>query len=190
MAERIPQSIAYLVVFRAFLAADGKTPATGKTIAVTISKNGGAFGNPAVGALNATEISSGFYKFTLAAGDTDTLGPLAWRGAEGTINDAGDVLTVVLAELKPYAVGTVTDASPAAGDFTGDSALSALDDFYNEQWVAFDQGGGLHPVARKVTDYVGAERRFLFTGTGDTADDRPFPAAPTNGDRFAILGHG
>ena len=95
MAERIPQSVSYLVVFRAFLASDGKTPATGKTIAVTISKNGAAFGNPNAGATNATEISSGFYKFTLDATDTGTLGPLAWRGAEGTINDAGDVLFVV-----------------------------------------------------------------------------------------------
>jgi hypothetical protein len=95
MAERIPQSVAYLAVFRAFLASDGKTPATGKTIAITISKNGGAFGNPAAGATNATEISSGFYKFTLGTTDTGTAGPLAWRGAEGTINDAGDVLTVV-----------------------------------------------------------------------------------------------
>lgn len=69
MAERIPQSVAYLVVFRAFLSSDGKTPATGKTIAMTISKNGGAFGNLAAGATNATEITSGFYKFTLASGD-------------------------------------------------------------------------------------------------------------------------
>lgn len=94
MAERIPQSVAYLVVFRAFLSSDGKTPATGKTIAMTISKNGGAFGNLAAGATNATEITSGFYKFTLASGDTDTVGPLAWRGAEAAINDAGDVLTI------------------------------------------------------------------------------------------------
>lgn len=97
MAERIPQSASYLVVFRAFLSSDGKTPATGKTIAITISKNGGAFGNPNVGALNATEISSGFYKFTLDATDTGTKGPLAWRGAEATINDAGDVLSVASA---------------------------------------------------------------------------------------------
>lgn len=96
MAERIPQSAAYLVVFRAYLASDGKTPATGKTIVITISKNGATtFSNPAAGATNATEMASGFYKFTLASGDTDTLGPLAWRGANVDINDAGDVLSVV-----------------------------------------------------------------------------------------------
>jgi hypothetical protein len=102
MAERIPQSVAYLVVFRAFLASDGKSPATGKTIVITISKNGGAFGNPNVGALNATEISSGFYKFTLDTTDTGTLGPIAWRGAEATINDAGDVLTIANAHNAGY----------------------------------------------------------------------------------------
>jgi hypothetical protein len=94
VAERIPQSVAYLVVFRAYLSADGKTPATGKTIAMTVSKNGAAFGNPNAGATNATEIASGFYKFTLDTTDTGTAGPLAWRGTHADINDAGDVLTV------------------------------------------------------------------------------------------------
>lgn len=95
MAERIPNAVAKLVVFRAILASDHVTPATGKTIAITISKNGGAFGNPNVGALNATEISSGFYKFTLDTTDTGTNGPVAWRGAVATIDDVGDVVEVV-----------------------------------------------------------------------------------------------
>jgi len=95
MPERIPKSIAKLVVFRAVLASDGKTAATGKTIPITISKNGAtSFSNPAAGATNATEMAGGFYKFTLAAGDVDTVGPLAWKGAEGTIVDVGDVFTV------------------------------------------------------------------------------------------------
>lgn len=119
MAERIPQSVSYLVVFRAFLASDGKTPATGKTIAITISKNGGAFGNPNAGATNATEISSGFYKFTLDTTDTGTLGPLAWRGAEGTINDAGDVLTVAKATN-----GGFSGVPDAAADAPGGLPIS------------------------------------------------------------------
>jgi hypothetical protein len=123
MAERIPQSLSYLVVFRAFLASDGKTPATGKTIAVTISKNGGAFGNPNAGATNATEISSGFYKFTLDTTDTGTLGPLAWRGAEGTINDAGDVLTVAKATNAGFsALPDVASGSAGAVPTTGAGA--------------------------------------------------------------------
>jgi hypothetical protein len=95
MPERIPNGVAKRVVFRAILASDHFTPATAKTIAITISKNGGAFANPAAGATNATEISSGFYYFDLGTGDTGTNGPLAWRGAVATVDDVGDVLEVV-----------------------------------------------------------------------------------------------
>lgn len=134
--ERIPQSIAKLVVFRAYLTGT-RTPATGKTIAITISKNGAAFGNIAAGATNATEISSGFYKFTLAAGDVDTQGPLAWRGAEGTIDEAGEVLEVTdpgdltTAVLNKIAdrIGRRTIANleaSADGDTLGEDCLYGL----------------------------------------------------------------
>ncbi|MGA4923214.1 hypothetical protein, partial [Bacillus subtilis] len=73
------------------------TEATGKTIAITISKNGGAFGNPAAGATNATEISSGWYTVPLGTGDTGTLGPLAIRGAVALIDDVGMWFQVVKA---------------------------------------------------------------------------------------------
>lgn len=82
-------STSLTVVFRAYLASDHVTPATGKTIAITISKNGGAFGNPNAGATNATELSSGFYKVTLDTTDTGTAGPLAVRGAVATVDDVG-----------------------------------------------------------------------------------------------------
>ena len=97
MPERIPNSVAKRVVFRAIGSSDHVTPATAKTISVTISKNGGAFGNPAAGATSATEISSGFYYFDLGTGDTATAGPLAWRGAGTGIDDVGDVYEVVSA---------------------------------------------------------------------------------------------
>ncbi len=109
MAERIPQSVAYLVVFRAYLSADGTTPATGKTIAITISKNGAtSFSNPAAGATNATEMAHGFYKFTLGINDTDTIGPLAWRGTNADINDAGDALSIT------NEITDISDRLPAA----------------------------------------------------------------------------
>jgi hypothetical protein len=91
-------------------------------------------------------------------------------------------------EVEPYLTGVVADAGPAAASFDGDSGLSAVDDYYNEQWLAF-HSGTLQGIARKVTDYTGATRTFTFSGTG-TADDAPFPAAPSNGDGFAIVGHG
>lgn len=93
----IPQSTAYLCVFKAFLASDHVTEATGKTIAITISKNGGAFGNPNAGATNATEITSGWYKVSLDTTDTNTVGPIAIRGAVATIDDVGTWVNVVKA---------------------------------------------------------------------------------------------
>jgi len=96
MTERIPQSTSKLVVFKAYLASDHVTEATGKTIAITISKNGAtSFSNPAAGATNATEMASGWYKVSLGTGDTDTLGALAVHGAVATVDDVGVPLEVV-----------------------------------------------------------------------------------------------
>ena len=97
MTLQIPQSTTFLCVFKAYLASDHVTEATGKTIAITISKNGGAFGNPNAGATNATEISSGWYKVSLDTTDTGTVGPLAIRGAVATIDDVGVLVQVVKA---------------------------------------------------------------------------------------------
>jgi hypothetical protein len=102
MTQRIPQTTSKMVVFKAYLASDHVSEATGKTIAITISKNGGAFGNPNAGATNATEISSGWYKVTLDTTDTGTLGPLAVRGAVATVDDVGVLLEVVSATSGGY----------------------------------------------------------------------------------------
>jgi hypothetical protein len=112
MTERIPQSASKLVVFKAYLASDHVTEATGKTIAITISKNGAtSFSNPAAGATNATEMASGWYKVSLGTTDTDTLGPLAVRGAVATIDDVGFCLRSLSA--TPTAV-EVADACSTA----------------------------------------------------------------------------
>jgi hypothetical protein len=93
----IPQSTSFVAVFKAYLSSDHVTEATGKTIAVTISKAGGAFGNPNAGATNATEISGGWYKVTLDTTDTATLGILALRGTSSGVDDIGDRFYVVSA---------------------------------------------------------------------------------------------
>lgn len=87
MADRISQSVAKRVPLKAYLASDHLSAATGKTIAVVISKNGAAFGNPNAGATNATEIASGWYYVDLDTTDTATAGPLIVRGTAGTIDD-------------------------------------------------------------------------------------------------------
>jgi hypothetical protein len=99
MSDQLLQSAAARVTLKAHLALDHITPATGlTTLAVVISKNGGAFENPNVGATNATEISAGWYYVDLDATDTNTVGPLVVRGTHGT-TDPAEVLARVVAPV-------------------------------------------------------------------------------------------
>lgn len=94
MPERIPQSVARRVSLKVFLSSDHISPATGKTVAVVISKNGGAFGNPSAGATNATEISNGWYYVDLSTTDTGTAGPLIVRGTATSCDDSEQLFFV------------------------------------------------------------------------------------------------
>ena len=114
MAERVPQSIAMEVMFMAYLASDHITPATGKTISITISKNHGALANPNAGATNATAISNGCYYVALATADINTLGNLWVHGAEGTIDDVNVFYRVVEANSGGFA-GIPSVAAGASG---------------------------------------------------------------------------
>lgn len=95
MPQRIPQSIALRVPLKAYLTSDHVSDATGKTIVITISKNGAAFGNPSAGATNATEIGNGWYYVDLSVTDTGTLGPVVIRGAVATVDNVEIVYQVV-----------------------------------------------------------------------------------------------
>jgi hypothetical protein len=75
------------------LASDGRTPATGLTPTVTISKNGGSFVAPAG---TVAEIGSGWYKLTPSGADTTTSGPLLLHATAATA-DPADVQAEVLA---------------------------------------------------------------------------------------------
>ncbi len=75
--------------------------------------------------------------------------------------------------------GNVNDAGAAAGDFDGNSGLSASDDFYNGAVLIFTSGT-LSGMGRRILDYTGSSRNIAL----ETA----FPTAPTNGDTFVILG--
>jgi hypothetical protein len=105
---RLPQSVAVRRVLKAYLASDHVSAATGKTIAVTISKNGAAFGNPSAGATSATEISAGWYYVDLSTADTGTKGPLVIRGTAAATDDVEIVHQVVDAHNADF------DALPAA----------------------------------------------------------------------------
>lgn len=97
MAERIPQTTTIRIPLQAYLSSDHVTPATGKTIVITLSKNGAAYGNPSGGATNATEIASGSYYVDLTTTDTGTLGPLFIKGSVATIDDVIAIYNVVKA---------------------------------------------------------------------------------------------
>lgn len=120
MRERIPQGGTTRCTFDAYLASDHLTAATGKTIAVTLSKNGAAFGNPAAGATNATEIGNGSYYVDVPPGDKASVGPLIVRGTEGTI-DPVKLHFDVVSDIE--AVKTVVDAIKVKTD----DLLSAAD---------------------------------------------------------------
>jgi hypothetical protein len=97
MPERIPQSTTIRVPLQAYLASDHVSAAVSKTIAITISKNGGSYANPSAGATNATGIASGSYYVDLSTTDSGTLGPLFVKGSEATIDDIIVVYNVVKA---------------------------------------------------------------------------------------------
>ncbi len=126
MPERIPQSTAILIPLYAVLSSDHITPATGKTIAITISVNGAAFGNPSGGATNATEIGNGWYYFSASTTDTGTLGPLIVHGAVATIDNVDIAYSVVSATSGGYTNLDATVSSRlASASYTAPSNLTA-----------------------------------------------------------------
>ena len=129
MPERIPNGVAKDVVFRAIASSDHFTPKTGVVPVITIweTGDGAAFKNPAAGATTATEIASGFYKFTLGATDVNVAGPMAWRAAVANMDDVGDVYEVVNVTNAGFtALPNVASGSAGAVIIsgTGTSALS------------------------------------------------------------------
>lgn len=84
-----------------------------------------------------------------------------------------------IAKDIPTTAGQVSDSAPEAKQFTGDSGLSATDDWYNGAYVLFT-GGALAGLLRGISDYVGSTRLIKLTS--------PLPQAPADGDPFEILG--
>lgn len=120
----LPKSAAYTFCFKMVLAVDGHTPATGLTVAITISKNGAAFGNLNAGATNATEISAGIYKVALDSTDTGTEGDLIVRGTAATADDLLEICQVAApVKLADVVTHGGTTAKFRLGTTSGDPAL-------------------------------------------------------------------
>lgn len=107
MPERIPQSTTLRVPLRAYLSTDHLSAAAGKTIAVTISKNGAAFGNPSGGATNAVEIANGWYYVDLTTTDTGTTGPLVVYGTATGVDTVEVAYDVADPTAVTYGVNVV-----------------------------------------------------------------------------------
>jgi hypothetical protein len=118
------QSTAQRVLMKAFLSSDHVSIATGKTIAVQISKNGGAFANPSGGATNATEIASGWYYVDLSTTDTGSLGPLIVMGTCTGVDNVDKSYNIVKATNRgatalPDAVAAAANGLPTLGTGAG-----------------------------------------------------------------------
>lgn len=169
---RIPQSVAKKVVLKAYLASDHVSAATSKTIAVVISKNGGAFGNPAAGATNATEIANGWYYVDLGTGDTDTLGPLIVRGSVATVDDVETVFEVSNAYHGGFTGIPNAAAEAAGGLFTRGTGAGQINQDANGRIDA-----NVKAVSGDATAADNAES--FFDGTGYAGTNNVIPTVTT-----------
>lgn len=167
MPERIPQSTIIRVPLQAYSAADHVTPATGKTIAITLSKNGAAYANPSVGATNATEISNGSYYVDLAVNDTDTKGPLFVKGSVSGVDDIIGIYNVVDAANGGYA-GTLTESYAA---FHAAPTLAQLL-FEMRSILAENNVSGTTVTTKKIDGSTPAETFTINSATAPTAITR------------------
>ncbi len=128
----LPLSTTYQRSFLMVLTSDHITGATGATVTVSISKNGGAFGAPSGGA-TATEVtggSAGWYYIALSTTDTGSLGDLAIH-CTASLCDPTDFSDQVVAAtgLAPTAAANATAVWQdllASSDFTTSSSVGAL----------------------------------------------------------------
>ncbi len=167
----VPQSTSLIVMFKAYLSSDHVSEATAKTIAITISKNGGAFGNPNAGATNATEVSSGWYKITLDTTDTGTVGPLAVRGAVATVDDVGVLYYVVKATNGGWTALPDTAVSTNASLLTSGTGTAQLSVSSGLVTLAASQPGVTIPTVTTVTNQLTAAQIATGVWQDTTAGD-------------------
>lgn len=114
----IKVSTSYARTFLMVLTSDHITGATGKTVTVSISKNGAAFAG-AAGVV--TEIANGYYSVALTSADTGTLKDLAFHCTAASC-DPTDFVDQVVA-LDPF---TATVNPGASGITSASFAASAI----------------------------------------------------------------
>lgn len=154
--RKLKQSTARNVAVFATLATDHISPATGKTLSVTISKNGAAFAALNGGGGAVTEVSSGWYKIALDSTDTNTVGDLLVHATEGTIDNIDAILgeveadtATILADLDD--IQTRLPATLDSGNMR--SAVKAMDaNVITASVIATDAIGAAELAADAVTE--------------------------------------
>lgn len=174
-AHRIPISTTKRVLLKVYLSSDHISAATGKTVAVTISKNGAAFGNPSAGATNATEIASGWYYVDLSTTDTNTVGPLAVRGTNADSDPSEIAFEVGLATFikKNTALSGFTFPMRSSSDYTlitgrSVTCVRSIDGGATASCTnaVSEVGSGLYKVDLSTTDTNGTLITLIFTASG------------------------
>lgn len=135
---------------------------------------------------NQARLSQALDAYSTTRGLAGTALPAAVAGAAGGLPvSAGGGLDLDAALTALGVASTVDDSSvtPTATTFAGQSAdLSATDDLYSSDggmFVVFTSGA-LKGPPRPVVDYDGATRTITVSPA--------FPAVPSNGDSFVLIG--
>jgi len=190
------------IVFLMVDSTDHITGKTGLTPTVTISKNGGTFASPSG---TVSEIGNGWYKFTPAAADVDTLGPLLIH-ATATGADPVDVEYRVVAFDPDAATNlglsyldepisniesqiTGPFAYALSGSVVSDGANSTISfktdltgDYtaYRGMFLLFTSGNN-QGISREIVD---------FDDTNQIVEvNVDFPEVPSSGDTFVLAGY-
>jgi hypothetical protein len=199
------QSVAANIVAKGILTEDHISDATGLDPAITISKNGGNFANPAAGASVMTEIqTTAWYKFALGTADTDTLGPLIVKATHDTM-DPIEIAFQVVAATALASVCTETrlaelDAEniPANVDAVLEDTGTTLNDFVDALPTLDEILAGtvedtvtVVGVLRAIAAYLlgkasgGETTEITFRDSGDNKD-RIVLTVDSDGNRSAV----
>jgi hypothetical protein len=178
----IAQSTARRVLLKLF--EEGTTtPSTGETLAITLSKNGGAFANPSAGATNATELSVGWYYVDLSTTDTGTLGDLVVRGTAAGCDPSERLFAVSKATNRgltalPDAAADAAGGLPIsdAGGLDLDTLLARLDAAVTTRQVA------IWAAANSTVNLSATTIKTATDVEADTADIQSRIPAALTGD--------
>lgn len=180
--EPLKQSTARNIMVYLVQSSDGKTGATGLTLTITISKDGGAFASitPTV-----TERGNGWYNLALTTTHTNTLGDLAFH-ITGSGADPCDFKLPVEVELTgrlnyrsllgflDVVVGvgsTTTSVVLNASTGINGAAPSGTADFYKGAAIVF------------TTGTLAGQRTFVSAYSANTLTVVAMTGAPSNGDQ-------